>query len=81
MKSEKKKSSPHFLTFQPSIFNFPPSFLQFPFFSSQFSPLFPIFPCLFFSPEGKQKLPGHKSLPPPPPRLYATAWHKMLYMY
>ena len=80
----KKKSSPHFVTFPPSIFNFPPFFLQFSFFSSQFSPLFPfspLCPLLLFSPIGQQKFPGHKSLrqrlvtspPPPPPTCYATA--------
>ena len=40
----KLKSSPHFVTFPPSIFNFPPSFFRFSFFSSPF----PFFPCLFF---------------------------------
>ena len=46
-KNLKKGSSPHFVTFPPSIFNFPPSLLQFSFFSSQFSPLFPISLPLF----------------------------------
>ena len=41
-------SSPHFVIFPPSIFNFPPSLLQFFFFSFQFSPPFFFFPCLFF---------------------------------
>ena len=61
-KKKKKKSSPHFLTFPPSIFNFP----AFLFFLLHFPP-FSLFPCLLF--------PGQKSrgggalcpLPPPPP--------------
>ena len=39
-KKKKKRSSPHFVTF-------PPSLLQFSFFSSQFH-TFSFFPCLFF---------------------------------
>ena len=58
---KKKRSSPHFVTFPPSIFNFPPSLLQFSFLSSQFSPLFPFFLASFI-PVGQQKLPGQKFL-------------------
>ena len=35
--NKQKRSSPHFVTFPPSIFNFPPSLLWFSFFSSPFS--------------------------------------------
>ena len=72
----KKKSSSHFVTFPPSIFNFPPSFLQFSFFSSPFSPLYPFFLTSFF-PIGQQKFPGPEVCggalcPPLPPACYAT---------
>ena len=40
-KEKEKRSTPHFVTF-------PPSLLQFSFFSSQFSPLFPFFLASFF---------------------------------
>ena len=72
-KKKKKKSSPHFVTFPPSIliFNLPffdfPSFLLHPFFLTS---LFPV---------GQQKFPDQTSLghstppPPPPPACYATA--------
>ena len=43
-----KKVLSSFVTFPPSIFNFPSSLLQFSFFSSQFSPLFPFFLASFF---------------------------------
>ena len=43
-KKKKKRSSPHFLTCPPSIFNFPPSLFRFSFFSSLFSLFsFPVF--------------------------------------
>ena len=62
----KKRYSPHFVTFPPSIFYFPPStfpfFLQFCFFFfSQFSPFF-IFSLPLFFPVGQQKCPRQKSL-------------------
>ena len=67
-KNKKKRSSPHFVTFPPSIFNFPHSLFWFSFFSAPFSlfsmPLFPV---------GQQKFSGQKSrggalcpLPPAP---------------
>ena len=62
-KKKKKGSSPHFVTFPPSIFNFPPSLLHISFFSSQFSPLFPFF-LLSFIPVDQQKFPNQKSLGP-----------------
>ena len=64
-KKKKKRSSPHFVRFPPSIVNFlPPFILQFSFFSSLVShfPLFPFFPLPLFSPVGQQKFPGQKSL-------------------
>ena len=74
-KRERKSSSPLFITFPTSISNFPPSLLQFSqfsFFSSQFSPLFPFFPCLFF-PNTSAKLSRSEisggALCPPAPRL------------
>ena len=68
---EKKKSCPHFVTFPPSIFNFPPSLLQFFFFSSQFSPLFPFFLPSFFPGRSAEislsEVSGGHSAPCPPP--------------
>ena len=62
---KKQKSSPHFVTFPPSNFNFKLSFLQFSFFSPQFSSLFPFFLTSFF-PVGQQKFPGQKCTYPTP---------------
>ena len=67
LKSEKKKkkkkerkkemrSSPNFVTFPPSSFNFPPYLFQVSFCSSPFSVFY--LPCLF--PVGQQKFPGEK---------------------
>ena len=70
-KKKKKRSSPLFITFPTSISNCPSSLLQFSFFSSQFSPLFPL---PFFFPIRKQKFPGQNSLGGTlPPACYATA--------
>ena len=77
-KNKKKRSSPHFallilyITLPPSIFNFSPSLLQFPSFFSQFSPLSPFFPCLFFPGRSAESSSSEVSssegtLPPPPP--------------
>ena len=70
---EKKRASTLFITFPTSIFIFQRSSLfQFSFFSSQFSPLFPFFPCLFF-PDTSAKISRSKvsggTLPPPAPSL------------
>ena len=71
---EKKKSSPLFITFSPSISNFPPSLLQFSFFPPQFSPLFPFFLASFY-PIRHQKFPRQKSLGGTlPPTCYDTAY-------
>ena len=45
-KKKKKKASSYFVTFPPSIFNFPPSLLQFSFF---FFSIFTPFPFFFFA--------------------------------
>ena len=66
----KKKSSPHFVTFPLSIFNFPPSLLQFSFFSSQFSHLFPF--LLDFFP--RSEVSGGTLPPCPSPRLLRHCW-------
>ena len=76
LKSEKKKkvlsSFLIFVTFPPSIFNFPPSLISFFDFPS-FLPHFPFFLASLF-PTGQQKFPGQKPLqghlpPCPTPRL------------
>ena len=75
-KKKKKRSSPHFVSFSPSVFNFPPSLYWFSFFSAPFS-LAPLFLV------GQQKFPSQKSrralcpLPPapvPPPVMPLSTW-------
>ena len=64
----------HFVTFLPSIFNFPPSLLRFSFFSSPFPPF--SLP-LFYPGIRQQKFPGDKCqggtlphAPRPPPSIF-----------
>ena len=74
-KKKKKNTTPHFVTFPPSIFNFPPSLLQFPSFLLNFHPFslsFPFFPCLFFPGRSAHKFLGALCPSPPPPACYAT---------
>ena len=69
----KKKSSPHFITF--SCFHF-----KFSTFSSQFSPLLP-FSLPFFPPIRRQKFPGQKSLGSTlPPACYATGYSHYVFL-
>ena len=67
-KERKKKKTPHFVTFPPSILNISPSLSQFSFF---FTP-FPFFSLPIFFQIGQQKFPRRKSLLPTP-ACYATA--------
>ena len=67
----KTRSSAHFVTFLPSIFNFPPPLFQFSFFSAPFF----FFPCLSFPDRSAKISPSEVSgatFPPAPPVCYAT---------
>ena len=69
-KNKKRGSSPHFVTFPPSIFNFPPSLLQFSLFPSQFFTPLHFLLCFFFpsrSAEISRSEVSHSAPCPSPP--------------
>ena len=83
-KKKKKRSSPLFIAFPTSVSNFSPSLLQFSFFSSQFSPPFPLFPLFFFpntsAKISRSEVSGGAVCPPPPPPPPVTPLQFLYYL-
>ena len=70
-KKKKKRSSPHFITFPPYIFNFPTFLFTIFLFLLNFHP-FPFFPCLFFPGRSAEISRSEVSGGTFPPTCYAT---------